>query len=62
MVISGGPASGARMMLHAWTQRFEDGAGGRWIATAEPPDDFQRTAAALGLTLPDTPEAGPETR
>lgn len=58
----GGPASGARMMLHAWTLRFGDGAGGRWIATAEPPDDFQRTAAALGLTLPDTPDSGPETR
>ena len=58
----GGPASGARMMLHAWTLRFGDGAGGRWIAAAEPPDDFQRAAAALGLTLPDTPDSGPETR
>ena len=58
----GGPASGARMMLHAWTLRFGDGAGGRWIATAEPPDDFQRAAAALGLTLPETPDSGPETR
>lgn len=57
----GGPAQGARVMLHAWTLRFEDDAEDRWLAAARPPSDFQRTAADLGLTLPDTPASGPET-
>ena len=58
----GGPAAGIeRMMLHAWTLRFADDAGDRWLAAAAPPEDFQRAAADLGLTLPDTPASGPET-
>ena len=57
----GGPASSLeRMMLHAWTLRFGDDAGGRWLAAAPPPEDFQRAAATLGLRLPDTPPSGPE--
>ena len=51
-----------RVMLHAWTLHFADDAGDRWLAAAEPPEDFQRTAAGLGLTLPDTPASGPEAR
>lgn len=59
----GGPTSGhARVMLHAWTLRFEDAAGDRWLATAPPPEDFQRAAADLGLTLPATPASGPNAR
>ena len=59
----GGPASGIeRVMLHAWTLRFDDASGTRWLAAAAPPDDFQRTATDLGLSLPSTPAAGPETR
>ncbi len=58
----GGPAQGARVMLHAWTLGFADETGGRWLAAAAPPKDFQRAAADLGLTLPDTPVSGPETR
>ena len=51
-----------RVMLHAWTLRFRDNAGDRWLAAATPPEDFQRTAADLGLTLPDTPASGLEAR
>ena len=51
-----------RVMLHAWTLRFEGDAGERWLAAAPPPEDFQRTAVALGLTLPDTPASGLEAR
>ena len=59
----GGQASGTeRFMLHAWTLRFDDAAGTRWLAAAAPPDDFQRTAANLGLRLPATPSSGPEAR
>ncbi len=54
----GGPAPGVRVMLHAWTLGFEDDAGERWLATAAPPEDFQRAAADLGLTLPETPASG----
>lgn len=62
-VAYGGPASGIeRVMLHAWTLRFDDASGTRWLAAAAPPDDFQRTATDLGLSLPSTPAAGPETR
>ncbi len=57
----GGPV-GARVMLHAWTLGFADETGGRWLAAAAPPEDFQRAAANPGLTLPDTPVSGPETR
>ena len=57
----GGPA-GARVMLHAWTLRFADDAGGRWLAAAAPPDDFQRAAANLGPKLPATPASGPKGR
>lgn len=58
----GGPATAGRVMLHAWTLRFADDAGDRWLAAAEPPEDFQRAAAKLGLTWPDTPASGPEGR
>ena len=58
----GGPASAERVMLHAWTLGFEDDARDRWLAAAAPPADFQRTAADLGLTLPNTPDSGPEAR
>ena len=58
----GGPSPDLRTMLHAWTLHFGDDAGGRWMATAEPPEDFQRVASDLGLTLPDTPASGPVTR
>ena len=58
----GGLATGIeRVMLHAWTLRFADDAGGRWLAAARPPEDFQRAAADLGLTLPDTPASGSAT-
>ncbi|MYD92368.1 MAG: RluA family pseudouridine synthase [Chloroflexi bacterium] len=58
----GGPASAERVMLHAWTLCFEDDARDRWLAAAAPPVDLQRTAAAVGLTLPKTPASGPEAR
>ena len=59
----GGQAAGTeRSMLHAWTLRFDDAAGTRWLAAAAPPDDFQRAAANLGLRLPATPSSGPEAR
>ena len=58
----GGPASAERVMLHAWTLRFEDDAGERRLAAARPPEDFQRRAEELGVTLPDTPASGPEMR
>ena len=51
-----------RVMLHAWTLRFEDDAGDRWLAAAKPPEDFQNAAADLGLTLPDTPASGLQAR
>ncbi len=54
----GEPAQASRSMLHAWTLGFTDDAGGRWLAAAAPPEDFQRAAADLGLTLPDTPASG----
>lgn len=55
----GGPASRhGRVMLHAWTLRFADDAGCHWLAAAAPPVDFQRAAADLGLTPPDTPASG----
>ena len=54
----GEPAQAPRTMLHAWTLGFADDAGGRWLAAASPPEDFQRAAADLGLTLPDTPASG----
>lgn len=59
----GGPASHhGRVMLHAWTLRFADDAGCRWLAAAAAPEDFQRAVTDLGLTLPDTPAAGPDVR
>ncbi len=58
----GGPAAVTRMMLHAWTLRFEDDAGDSWLAAAEPPEDLRRAAAELGLTLPATPPSGRESR
>ena len=58
----GGAGSDLRVMLHAWTLRFADNAGGQWLAAAAPPKDFQDAAADLGLTLPDTPASGPEAR
>ncbi len=58
----GGQTAAGRVMLHAWTLRFEDGVGGPWLAASAPPEDFQRAAADLGLTLPDTPVSGPEAR
>jgi len=59
----GGSASRhERVMLHAWTLRFEDDAGHRWLTAAEPPEDLQSAAAELGLRLPDTPASGPDGR
>ncbi|MCY3748705.1 MAG: RluA family pseudouridine synthase [Chloroflexi bacterium] len=58
----GSIASIQRVMLHAWTLRFEDDAGDRWLAAAKPPDDFQNAAADVGLTLPDTPASGLQAR
>lgn len=59
----GGPMTGrVRVMLHAWTLGFDDNEQTRWLAAAQPPEDFQRTAADLGLTLPDTPASRSEGR
>ena len=59
----GGPASGIeRVMLHAWTLRFDDASGGHRLAASPPPEDFQRTVTDLGLSVPDTPASGPEAR
>ena len=58
----GGAGSDLRVMLHAWTLRFADDAGRQWLAASAPPEDFQDAAADLGLTLPDTPASGPESR
>jgi hypothetical protein len=54
----GAPAPGVRVMLHAWTLHFADDTGRRWLAAAAPPEDLQRTATDLGLTLPETPASG----
>ncbi len=50
------PPLAARPMLHAWTLEFDLSDGSRWLVSAPPPDDFADQAAALGLTLPETPK------
>ena len=47
-----------RPLLHAWTIQFDDLLGSHWTAAAPLPEDFQSTADALGICLPQTPESG----
>ncbi|CAN5336922.1 RluA family pseudouridine synthase [soil metagenome] len=53
---AGGSTSGtlaaARLMLHAASLRFPHPDGGWITASAPPPEDFNRLATAMGLTLP----------